>query len=97
MKMPIWPSIEWFVRTENPAPVCCAGQPGISISILKNATWSEIEQWIYRLDAGCRTILVSTGYAGRDGKHDITADAVCDDLKHAAEIIVAKELTIAQA
>jgi histidinol-phosphate phosphatase family protein len=48
-------------------------------------------------DAGCRTILVTTGYAGRDGKHDVTADAVCNDLKHAAEIIVAKELTIAQA
>lgn len=52
-------------------------------------------------DAGCRTILVSTGYAGGDAKHDVVADAVCDDLKQAAETIVrrlaAEELTIAQA
>jgi hypothetical protein len=40
---------------------------------------------------------VTTGYAGRDGKHDITADVVCDDLKHAAEMIVAaKEANDAQ-
>ena len=49
-------------------------------------------------EAGCRTILVNTGYAGRDRKHDITADNVCSDLKHAAETILAtEELTIAQA
>jgi mannose-1-phosphate guanylyltransferase/phosphomannomutase len=52
-------------------------------------------------DAGCTTVLVRTGYAGRDAKHNVVADAVCDDLQQAAETIVrrlaAEELTIAQA
>ena len=40
------------------------------------------------IDAGCRTILVRTGYGGRDGEYDATPDAVCDDLAEAATLII---------
>lgn len=39
-------------------------------------------------NAGCRTILVRTGYAGRDGACDVTPDFVADDLAAAADIIL---------
>jgi len=39
-------------------------------------------------DAGCRTILVRTGYAGADGKHDVQPDRSCADLREAAELIL---------
>jgi phosphoglycolate phosphatase-like HAD superfamily hydrolase len=39
-------------------------------------------------DAGCRTILVRTGYGGRDAKCAVTADAECDDLCDAARHIL---------
>ncbi len=37
--------------------------------------------------AGCKTILVRTGHAGRDGKHDVKADYEVNNLVEAAEII----------
>jgi histidinol-phosphate phosphatase family protein len=40
------------------------------------------------VNAGCRTVLVRTGYGGTDAKYDVTADFVCDDLRAAAAIIV---------
>jgi phosphoglycolate phosphatase-like HAD superfamily hydrolase len=39
-------------------------------------------------NAGCRTILVQTGYGGRDGKCDVQADLVADDLAAAVEIVL---------
>jgi len=44
-------------------------------------------------NAGCRTILVRTGYAGRDGTYDVTPDFVADDLAAAADIILGPEET----
>jgi histidinol-phosphate phosphatase family protein len=38
-------------------------------------------------NAGCKTILVRTGHAGRDGKHDVKADYEVNDLAEAADII----------
>lgn len=38
--------------------------------------------------AGCRTILVRTGFGGRDGKYPAVPDLVCDNLLEAAQIIV---------
>lgn len=38
-------------------------------------------------DAGLRTILVRTGSAGKDGRHDIKADFVAEDLLDAARLI----------
>jgi D,D-heptose 1,7-bisphosphate phosphatase len=38
-------------------------------------------------DAGCGTILVRTGLAGNDKKHDIIPDFVCHDLKDAADML----------
>jgi histidinol-phosphate phosphatase family protein len=38
--------------------------------------------------AGLRSVLVRTGYAGRDGGFDVRADHVADDLLAAAELIV---------
>ena len=40
------------------------------------------------VNAGCRTILVRTGYGGRDGKYDVRPDFVADDLAEAADIIL---------
>jgi len=38
-------------------------------------------------DAGCKTILVKTGYAGRDGKFSVRADYECRDIEDASKII----------
>jgi mannose-1-phosphate guanylyltransferase / phosphomannomutase len=43
------------------------------------------------LSAGCRTILVLTGYAGEDGKHDVSPDATCADLAEAVDWILRGE------
>lgn len=43
--------------------------------------------------AGCRTILVGTGYAGLDGKYPADADAVCADLSAAARTITEDWIT----
>jgi phosphoglycolate phosphatase-like HAD superfamily hydrolase len=40
------------------------------------------------VNAGCRTILVRTGYGGRDGKYDVRPDFVAEDLAEAADIIL---------
>ncbi|MCX8197372.1 MAG: HAD-IIIA family hydrolase [Candidatus Micrarchaeota archaeon] len=37
--------------------------------------------------AGCTTILVSTGYGGKDGLYNATADFVCENLNEAAKIV----------
>lgn len=39
-------------------------------------------------DAGCRTVLVRTGRAGKDGKFDIRPDYVCENLLEAARLII---------
>lgn len=39
-------------------------------------------------NAGCRTILVKTGYGGRDGKYEVSPDYICEDLKEAVELIL---------
>lgn len=39
-------------------------------------------------NAGCTTILVSTGYGGKDGKHTIKADYNCSNLREACRLIV---------
>lgn len=39
-------------------------------------------------NAGCRTILVKTGYAGRDGACDVAPDFVAADLAAAADIVL---------
>ena len=39
-------------------------------------------------NAGCRTILVRTGFAGRDGKFDTRPDYVCENLLEAAKLII---------
>ena len=38
--------------------------------------------------AGCKTILVKTGYGGRDKKCDVKPDYVADDLLSAVNLIV---------
>ncbi len=38
-------------------------------------------------NAGCKSILVRTGYAGKDGKHDAEPDYVCENLLEAAKLI----------
>ena len=38
-------------------------------------------------NAGCKTILVKTGYGGSDGKFDVKPDFVCEDLYNAAKLI----------
>lgn len=40
--------------------------------------------------AGCQTILIKTGYAGRDKQYRVTADYLADDLLNAVEIIKKK-------
>lgn len=37
---------------------------------------------------GCKTILVRTGYAGKDGRYDVKADFIAMDLLQAVEIIL---------
>jgi histidinol-phosphate phosphatase family protein len=39
-------------------------------------------------NAGCRTILVRTGFGGRDGKFDAKPDYVCENLLEAAKLII---------
>jgi mannose-1-phosphate guanylyltransferase / phosphomannomutase len=39
-------------------------------------------------DFGCRTILVRTGYGGRDGKYKAVPDYTCDNLYEAAKLVV---------
>lgn len=38
-------------------------------------------------NAGCRTILVRTGYGGRDRKHRVRADFICADLAESARLV----------
>ncbi len=38
-------------------------------------------------NAGCTTILASTGYAGKDGKHEAKADYDCSNLNEACKLI----------
>ncbi|HJX50720.1 MAG TPA: HAD-IIIA family hydrolase [Candidatus Nanoarchaeia archaeon] len=38
-------------------------------------------------NAGCKTILVKTGYAGKDGKYDVKPDFIAKNLLEAAKII----------
>ena len=45
-------------------------------------------------DAGCRTILVGTGYGGSDGEYNVRADYECKDLSEAADFIINLQLTI---
>jgi histidinol-phosphate phosphatase family protein len=40
------------------------------------------------LRAGCRTILVQTGFAGKDGRYDATPDLVVADLAAAVDVIL---------
>lgn len=40
------------------------------------------------VNAGCKTILVKTGYGGSDGKHDVSPDYVCRSLRDAADLII---------
>lgn len=40
------------------------------------------------MNAGCKTILVKTGYAGRDGRYEVKPDYVASDLFDAIKIIV---------
>lgn len=40
-------------------------------------------------NAGCKTILVKTGYAGRDGKFLAKPDFICENLLEAAKLILA--------
>jgi len=40
-------------------------------------------------NAGCRTILVKTGYAGRDGACDVVPDHVVEDLADAVDTVLA--------
>ncbi len=42
-------------------------------------------------NAGCKTILVKTGKAGKDGMYDVRPDFVADDLKAAVERIIGEE------
>jgi len=42
-------------------------------------------------DAGCTTILVETGHAGKDGKHAATPDLICRSLEEAADAILKKD------
>lgn len=39
------------------------------------------------INAGCRTILVKTGYAGSDNKYEAIPDFIVEDLKEAADLI----------
>ena len=38
-------------------------------------------------NAGCQTILVKTGYGGRDAKYDVSPDYMCADLAEAMHLI----------
>jgi D-glycero-D-manno-heptose 1,7-bisphosphate phosphatase len=38
--------------------------------------------------AGCRTVLVSTGFGGRDGEHDVEPDLRVADLAEAVDVIL---------
>ncbi|HUU89706.1 MAG TPA: HAD family hydrolase [Phycisphaerae bacterium] len=40
------------------------------------------------VNAGCRTVLVATGYGGRDGRYDATADFSASDLADAVDIVL---------
>lgn len=41
--------------------------------------------------AGCKTILVKTGFAGSDNKYEVNPNYVCNDILDAAELIAEKE------
>ena len=40
------------------------------------------------MDAGCTTLLVETGYGGRDGLQDVKPDHTVKDLLEAVELIL---------
>ena len=44
------------------------------------------------MNAGCKTILVKTGYAGRDGRYEVKPDYVASDLFDAIKIIVGTQI-----
>ena len=39
-------------------------------------------------NAGCKTILVKTGYGGKDNKYKVTADYYCNNLLDACKVVV---------
>ena len=39
-------------------------------------------------NAGCKTILVQTGQAGKDGSFQVVADFIAEDIRAATEIIL---------
>ena len=41
-------------------------------------------------NAGCKAVLVRTGYGGKDGAHEVRPDAECDDLAAAAEWVLSQ-------
>ncbi|HVC09001.1 MAG TPA: D-glycero-beta-D-manno-heptose 1,7-bisphosphate 7-phosphatase [Elusimicrobiota bacterium] len=47
-------------------------------------------------NAGCRSILVKTGYGGKDGAYRVKPDAIARDLAHAARLILAREKALAK-
>ena len=47
--------------------------------------------------AGLCNVLVETGYAGADGKHEVTADFRCPDLAAAVELILSHAAMVGQA
>ena len=44
-------------------------------------------------NAGCKTILVKTGYGGKDNKYNVKADYYCNRLLDACKLIIEKEVT----
>ncbi|MBL7147269.1 MAG: HAD-IIIA family hydrolase [Nanoarchaeota archaeon] len=43
-------------------------------------------------DAGCKTVLVKTGHAGKDKKYEVTPDYIAEDLYEAVNIILQENL-----
>jgi len=88
-------------RSPEAAPDCPCRKPGtgmlekardelgidLSVSVLVGDATTDI---LAGLRAGCTTILVRTGLAGRDGKADARPDHTVDDLPAAVDLILSE-------
>ncbi|MEM7204418.1 MAG: HAD family hydrolase [Planctomycetota bacterium] len=62
-----------------------------ALDIDRNASWVVGDKTVDILtgtNAAVRTILVKTGYGGSDGAHEVSPDAVAEDLAAAADVIL---------
>ena len=78
---------------------CRKPKPGLLLQAAEDMNISLQDSWMVGDSsadmlagekAGVQTILVKTGYAGKDGKHDVNPDFIVDDLSEAVDFVLSR-------